>query len=349
MIKTFILIILTVVFFSGYISAQNKKVLFEEFTNASCGPCATNNPALKAYIDSKGDTIVAIMYHTNFPGFDPMYNLNPSQVDERRGGYYTDVNAVPWLKGDGNMFPDIWPFTIANFDDAFNTRKAIVPLLTISVFDSRLAGDTIKSIININIPQNLPSGNYKLRIMAIEDIIIYATPPGNNGERIFEHVFRKGLPDMAGTSIPTAAGTYQYIFKYKRQVEWVDTSMHTVAFVQNDGAGNKEVLNCGSGENTITGIVNSTNQIPERFSLYQNYPNPFNPATSIKFDIPKNSKVKLSIYNSVGQEVAVLLNENLIIGTYDMSFDGFNLSSGTYFYKLEADGFSEMKKMMLIK
>ncbi|MBK8982404.1 MAG: T9SS type A sorting domain-containing protein [Ignavibacteria bacterium] len=343
------LLLITILFSAASLTGQDKKVLFEEFTNASCAPCASNNPALKEYIDSKGDTIVAVKYHTNFPGFDPMYNLNPSQVEERRGGYYSDVNAVPWLKGDGNMFPDIWPFTLSNFDAAFNTRKAVVPLLTISVSDSRIAGDTIKSVVSINIPQDLPSGNYKLRVMAVEKVIIYPTPPGNNGERIFEHVFRKGIPDMEGTIMPAASGNYQFIFKYKIEPEWIDTSMNTIAFVQNDGAGNKEVLNCALGENIPTGISVNSNTIPERFTLYQNYPNPFNPSTGIKFDVPKNSIVKLSVYNSLGQEAAVLLNETLSAGTYNMRFDGANLSSGLYFYKIETEDFTDIKKMMLVK
>jgi len=83
---------------------------------------------LKAYLESKGDTIVAVKYHTNFPGYDPMHNQNPSQVENRRSGYYTDVNAVPWLKGDGNCYPDIWPFNQANFDSAFNTGILVTTL-----------------------------------------------------------------------------------------------------------------------------------------------------------------------------------------------------------------------------
>lgn len=339
---------MSVFVFSDQADSQIKKVLFEEFTNASCAPCASNNPALKTFIDSKGDSIVAIKYHTNFPGFDPMYNLNPVQVEERRGGYYSDVNAVPWLKGDGNMFADIWPFTQANFDAAFNTRKVINPILTISVRDIRINGDSIETTVTINNINNLPAGDYKLRIMGVEKVINYTSPPGNNGESTFEDVFRIGVPNMNGVLIPTAAGLYFFTYKYKIQPEWIDSNMITTAFVQNDAAG-KEVINCNIASELSTGIVSNNTIIPDRFNLYQNYPNPFNPSTTIKFDIPENSFVKLSVYNSLGKEVAVLVNDMLIQGTYDYKFDASGLTSGLYFMKISSGNFQDTKKLMLLK
>jgi len=346
--KIILILFLCVIAFLNNADSQIKKVLFEEFTNASCGPCAANNPALKAFIDSKGDSIVVIKYHTNFPGFDPMYNLNPVQVEERSGGYYSDVNAVPWLKGDGNMFPDIWPFTQANFDAAFNTRKVINPPLTISVTDARIGGDSVKTTITVSNLQTLPAGDYKLRIMGVEKIINYLNPPGNNGESSFEDVFRIGLPDMNGVQLPTAAGNYIFTFKYKIQPEWVDSNMVTTAFVQNDAVG-KEVLNCNVAGDVPTGIVSITNIVSAKFSLYQNFPNPFNPSTTIKFDIPENSFVKLSIYNSLGKEVAVLTNELLVQGTYDYNFNASGLTSGLYFMNITSGKFQDTKKIMLLK
>lgn len=327
---------------------QAKKVLFEQFTNASCGPCASSNPTLKAYLDEKGDSIVAIKYHTNFPGFDPMYNSNPTQVEERRGGYYSDVNAVPWLKGDGNLFPDIWPFTISNFDNAFYTRMAVTPQVLLNITDMKIPGDSIRTTISINIPSALAAGNYKLRVMVVEDVIVYPSPPGSNGESVFEHVFRKGLPSMAGTELQTAAGTYIFTFTYKIEGGWIDSNIMTAAFVQNDN-GQKEVLNCNLGERIVTGIGQNNNVIPEKYSLSQNYPNPFNPSTTIKFDISSNEQVKLTVYNSLGKEIATLVNERMNAGSYERSFNASQLSSGIYFYKLEAGNFSEIKKMTLLK
>ncbi|MBK7158211.1 MAG: T9SS type A sorting domain-containing protein [Ignavibacteria bacterium] len=97
-----------------------------------------------------------------------------------------------------------------------------------------------------------------------------------------------------------------------------------------------------------------SNLIPEKFNVYQNYPNPFNPSTKIKFDIPSglngsDSKVRLSVYNSLGKEIAELVNENLGAGSYETEFDASDFSSGVYFYKIETDNFSQTKSMFLIK
>ncbi len=86
-----------------------------------------------------------------------------------------------------------------------------------------------------------------------------------------------------------------------------------------------------------------------KFALKQNYPNPFNPTTEISFDVPKESNVRLSVYNSLGQKVADLLNEKLSAGTHRVKFDGSYLTSGIYFYKMESGGFTEIKKMILMK
>jgi chitodextrinase len=85
------------------------------------------------------------------------------------------------------------------------------------------------------------------------------------------------------------------------------------------------------------------------FKLYGNYPNPFNPTTSISFQIPSAELVKLKIYDMVGREVAVLVNENMEPGVYNVVFNAASLSSGSYFYRLEAGSNVEIKRMMLIK
>ncbi|MBS1492327.1 MAG: T9SS type A sorting domain-containing protein [Bacteroidetes bacterium] len=92
-----------------------------------------------------------------------------------------------------------------------------------------------------------------------------------------------------------------------------------------------------------------SSEVPNNFSLKQNYPNPFNPTTKISFDIPASTDVKLSVYNSLGKEVQTLVNENLKAGKYEVSFNGNNLSSGVYYYRLSAGNFNISKVMTLIK
>ncbi len=97
------------------------------------------------------------------------------------------------------------------------------------------------------------------------------------------------------------------------------------------------------------GVQNISNEIPENFSLSQNYPNPFNPVTSIKYTLHLFDYVTLKVYDSKGNEVAVLVNENQNAGAYYVSFDASELPSGVYYYKLIANQFQETKKMVLIK
>ena len=81
----------------------------------------------------------------------------------------------------------------------------------------------------------------------------------------------------------------------------------------------------------------------------QNYPNPFNPTTVIKWSLKEAAFVTLKIYDVMGREVGTYVNEKLNIGIYETTFDGSDLSSGVYYYKLQAGNFTDTKKMMLIK
>lgn len=89
--------------------------------------------------------------------------------------------------------------------------------------------------------------------------------------------------------------------------------------------------------------------IPDKFSLSQNYPNPFNPKTIIRFQIEDLRLVTLKIYDILGKEIVTLVNEKLQPGSYEYKFDGTNLPSGVYYYKLDAGNYSETKKMLMIK
>jgi hypothetical protein len=97
------------------------------------------------------------------------------------------------------------------------------------------------------------------------------------------------------------------------------------------------------------GINQTSTEVPANYSLAQNFPNPFNPTTNIKFAISKNGFVNLKVFDMAGREVSSLVNEVLTAGNYEYSFNASSLSSGIYFYTLKTEGFTETKKMMLIK
>jgi hypothetical protein len=89
--------------------------------------------------------------------------------------------------------------------------------------------------------------------------------------------------------------------------------------------------------------------IPEKYSLAQNYPNPFNPATTISYQVPSVSNVRLIVYDVLGKEIATLVNEQKSPGKYSVAFNASRFSSGMYFYKLSAGSFTETRKMILTK
>jgi len=102
-------------------------------------------------------------------------------------------------------------------------------------------------------------------------------------------------------------------------------------------------------DTVVTEISEIINHLPESYALYQNYPNPFNPSTNIKYSVPETGVVKLAIYNTLGEEVSVLVDGMEEAGFYEISFNASSLPSGVYFYRLQANDFTQIKKMILLK
>ena len=137
-------------------------------------------------------------------------------------------------------------------------------------------------------------------------------------------------------SLSAFAGQKIYLgFRY-----WMNTSIDgLLCYIDNIFVGNRSSI----------GINQLSTGIPSKFALNQNYPNPFNPSTKIKFDLAKNTNVKLTVFNSLGQKMMNVFDGFKTAGSYEASFDGSSLASGTYYYRLETDYFTETKKMQLVK
>jgi len=103
------------------------------------------------------------------------------------------------------------------------------------------------------------------------------------------------------------------------------------------------------GSSSVTGVEDEDYFVPEEYVLYQSYPNPFNPTTTIKYSIPNSNVVSLKVYDILGREVAVLLDEYKSEGTYSVEFNANRFASGVYFYQLRSGSFVETKKMVLMK
>ncbi|MCH7886697.1 MAG: T9SS type A sorting domain-containing protein [Candidatus Marinimicrobia bacterium] len=102
-------------------------------------------------------------------------------------------------------------------------------------------------------------------------------------------------------------------------------------------------------DGAVLSVLGNEKSLPEGFELEQNYPNPFNPQTTIEYTIARKAEVKLAVYNVLGQEIAVLLNETLNQGVYSVTWNAANNSSGIYFYTLEAGGGKTTKKLLFLK
>jgi len=100
---------------------------------------------------------------------------------------------------------------------------------------------------------------------------------------------------------------------------------------------------------TVTSVQQTSDWVPTVFHLDQNYPNPFNPSTTIKYELPQSSVVRLSVYDMLGREVSVLVNESKDAGVHEVRFDGSGLASGFYLYRLQAGNYVGTKKLLLLR
>jgi hypothetical protein len=170
-----------------------------------------------------------------------------------------------------------------------------------------------------------------------------------------------GMPqgDVAVIAVNSAVDTQVVLFGYDKGAEMFSgnaPARRVGTFLLNDVADSMteegwtlfdaSVIWAMGGGSTA---VEYSDVVPMQFILYNNYPNPFNPSTKIKFSIPKLSHVTLKIFDVLGKEAAVLVNEEKIPGEYEIEINAANLSNGVYFYQLKAGSFIETKKMLLLK
>lgn len=215
--------------------------LFEEFTQASCGPCAAANPGFEAnIIEANPATVRQISIHTSWPGIDPMYDYNSSQSDERVN--YYNVTGVPdaFLLGVNKSSPA----TVTQADvDAITVQTS--PLkIRVSDVDNGTDHTVTVTVESWGTP---PTGsNWKLRTAIVERNIDYGSPPGTNGETHFPNVMRKMLPSTSGDPITFASqgNSVSFTYSYTEDAVWDMSEIAVVAFVQNDD--DHAIANCGT-------------------------------------------------------------------------------------------------------
>ncbi len=226
----------------GLLQAQERLVLFEEFTNASCGPCAATNPALNEFLDDNVAKVVSVKYQTNWPGTDPMNAHNPAQAATRVT--YYGITGVPDGVQDG-----LWNDHPANYTQTIlNNRQAIPSPFSVKVQHQLSSGNdtlhcqaTIKSVSPLSV-----TGTLVAHTVIVERNIYFASAPGSNGEKHFESVMKKMLPTDQGTTLPTSWSTGDSIvlsFSWPLANVYNPLQLSVVVFIQ--GNSTKEVYQAG--------------------------------------------------------------------------------------------------------
>ncbi len=223
-------------------SQSQRFIMIEEFTNASCNPCAAQNPAFDALLAANASKCTSIKYHTNWPGVDPMNAQNP--VDAAARVSYYQVNGVPYACMDGS------PITGSNYVGApanltqakIDAEYAIPSTFNLSMnHQLSTANDTIYITMLGECTEDV-SGTLIAQIGVIEKHIHFNSPPGTNGEKDFYNVMKKLVPTASGTVLPTSFQTGDYFIvqgSWKLANVYSLPELSAVGFIQNNA--NKKI------------------------------------------------------------------------------------------------------------
>ena len=242
------------------LSAQHqRRVLIEEFTNASCPPCAAQNPGFNATVDANLQYLTPIKYQTNWPGFDPMNVQTQAEVGPRVT--YYGVTGVPNGRQNGTL--EVFPLsnmTAATIQAAYNTLTPVTIALNHTLSPN---ADSVYITVAVKSDAAL-TGNLRLRVVVAEDEIIFASAPGSNGEADFYQIMRKMLPNATGTATGDfAAGeTKNYSFAWKLDYFYDLNQMSVAAFLQNDTS--KEVYQSERSEPVTPPVPGVGIEIPSK-------------------------------------------------------------------------------------
>jgi len=321
--------------------SYDRNVLIEVFANSHCGLCPGSHATVDNYLanGTYKDRVNYIYYHMVYPySDDPLNIANPVDA-AARNNYYGPFFSTPRAFFDGqtqNNSYNSW----AGILDSRSTQSSPVKI-DLSVISSDNNYEITANLDIITSQINSPRAQF-----VVTENVNYA---GRNGISNHKNVMRKMLSSSSG--IPFSISSTQSLKQsFTLDNSWAKENLSVIVFVQNSST--KEVYQSASislNDFTVTDIKENKT-IVNNFILYQNFPNPFNPSTQISFNLPKASFVNLGIYNSIGQKVVELENENLDSGIHTLHFNaGSEMVSGIYFYKLTSGNFTQIKKMILIK
>ncbi len=219
---------------------QQRLVLAEEFTQASCGPCASQNPGFNAVLTANAAKVISIKYQTSWPGVDPMNAQNPTEV-QTRVDYY-GITGVPHAQMDGTVVNGAPSAVTAA---AITSRQAVSPFYNVTVSHTiapTLDYMSVHAVFKLNDASLIGNADLRAHLAVVEKTINFASAPGSNGEKTFYSVMKKMLPGDQGTTLPapTAVGDSIVIDETWQLANVYDINqLAVVAFLQDNAS--KEV------------------------------------------------------------------------------------------------------------
>jgi len=252
--KKTLLLSLLLAMAAGVFAQTQRMVLLEHFTQASCPPCATYNPLVKQYFDNTTTNATAIKYQTSWPGTDPMNAHNPADV-QARVTYY-GVSGVPNVVIDGN-YAQGNPGTLfaGGQSSGMDTRATVASDFDITV-THQFTGSAVNVTAVITATNAVTNANLKAHVVVVEKEIIFANPPGSNGETEFYNVMKAMLPTSAGTDLGDvwSNGTTEVLQESWTAANVYDVSqLAAIVFVQDDVT--KEIMQTNISE-VMTSTIN---------------------------------------------------------------------------------------------
>lgn len=262
---------------------------------------------------------------------------------EERDYFYIDYRTsdLPENFGSGDVTVD---FNFSNGNFYYRSTQNLFPTTT-SIWAQKPWIDSVTTEL-----EPLPPDNFNLTSSGAHPYISW-NHSSNTGDYWTGYAVYRSVVSGCGST----AGTFGKIATVSKQItNYTDftlavsgpmTAYYKIAALNgNRGSEYTESLNICVGLNK-----GSTNETIYDYILRQNYPNPFNPTTQISFSLKENSFVSLKVYDILGREVAVLVNEVLTAGNHQVQFNGSSLKSGIYFYEIRTDKFRDMRKLVLLK
>ena len=323
-----ITLFLSVIGFSA-IGQTQRTVLVEEFTQASCGPCAQANPSFNKMLTANESKAVSIKYQTSWPGVDPMNAQNKTDVSKRVT--YYDVQAVPEANMDGGATAAPSKITTTTITKEYGISSPFTLDVTQEINGAK---DSIAIEINVGAADNFTTaGPFYLRVALVEKTITFSKAPGSNGEKEFYNVMRKMYPSALGTAMAlkwTKGQSQKVSFKVPIPAYiYNKAQLNVVAFLQTDN--DNKVQQAAKSINIITGVRDEASLQVETINIF---PNPMKDMAIVSMLLTENHSVKLDVVNTLGQTVLSNNLGQLPQGEQLVELNTSSLKPGMYFLNI---------------